>query len=61
MQSLTSLMAVGMLVMRISRAEASAVRIEEVLQSEAAVKDRLQALVDFRPQGRVAFEHVNFS
>ncbi len=61
MQSLTSLMAVGMLVMRISRAEASAVRIEEVLQSEAAVKDRPQRLVDFRPQGRVAFEHVNFS
>ena len=40
MQSLTSLMVVGMLVMRISRAEASAVRIEEVLNSDAAVTKR---------------------
>ena len=64
MQSLTSLMMVGMLVMRISRAEASAIRIEEVLHSEAAVKDRenKSALVaDFTPQGRVAFDHVDFS
>ena len=61
MQSLTSLMMVGMLVMRISRAEASAVRIEEVLQSEAVVINRPQPTVDFTPQGRVAFEHVDFS
>jgi ATP-binding cassette, subfamily B, multidrug efflux pump len=61
MMSLTSLMTVGMLVMRISRAEASAVRIEEVLHSSAAVQDQAQPVADFRPQGRVAFEHVNFS
>jgi ATP-binding cassette subfamily B protein len=70
MLSLTSLMTVGMLVMRISRAEASAVRMEEVLNSEALVQNKLvqnkdataqQKLVDFRPLGRVAFEHVNFS
>lgn len=63
MMSLTSLMTVGMLVMRISRAEASAIRIEEVLHSEAAVLNRevIQPAVDFVPQGRVAFEHVNFS
>jgi ATP-binding cassette subfamily B protein len=63
MMSLTSLMTVGMLVMRISRAEASAVRIEEVLQSEAIVqkRDEIEPVADFVPQGRVAFEDVNFS
>lgn len=65
MLSLTSLMTVGMLVMRISRAEASAVRMEEVLNSKALVQNKEiappQTLIDFRPQGRVAFEHVNFS
>jgi ATP-binding cassette, subfamily B, multidrug efflux pump len=60
-QSLMSLLMVGMLVMRVSRAEASAARIGEVLQSEAAVQDRPQALAEFSPQGRVAFEHVDFS
>ncbi|MCC6455750.1 MAG: ABC transporter ATP-binding protein [Caldilineaceae bacterium] len=61
MMSLTSLLTVGMLVMRISRAEASAVRIEEVLHSEAAVQDRAQKVADFVPQGRVAFEQVDFA
>ena len=61
MQSLTSLMMVGMLVMRISRAEASAVRIEEVLHSEAVVQNRPQLHADFSPKGRVAFTQVNFS
>lgn len=65
MMSLFSLMTVGMLVMRFSRAEASAVRIEEVLDSEAAIQNRgqnrPQALAEFAPQGRVAFEHVDFS
>lgn len=61
MQSLTSLMTVGMLVMRISRAEASAVRIEEVLNSKAVVTNRPQPTSDFIPQGSVAFEHVDFS
>lgn len=61
MMSLTSLMTVGMLVMRVSRAEASAVRIHEVLESEAAVQNRPQPTADFVPQGRVAFEHVDFS
>jgi ATP-binding cassette subfamily B protein len=54
-------MTVGMLVMRISRAEASAVRIEEVLKSEATVQNRPQPITNFTPQGRVAFEHVDFS
>ena len=61
MQSLTSLMMVGMLVMRISRAEASAVRIEEVLHDEAVVQNRPQLHADFSPKGRVAFTQVNFS
>lgn len=65
MQSLTSLLMVGMLVMRLSRAEASAVRIEEVLHSEAIVQDRaaseVRVAADYQPQGRVTFEHVDFS
>jgi ATP-binding cassette subfamily B multidrug efflux pump len=61
MQSLMSLMMVGMLVMRISRAEASAVRIAEVLHNDAIVQDRPQAVAEFKTQGRVAFEQVDFS
>lgn len=60
-QSLMSLMMVGMLVMRISRAEASAARINEVLTSTPAVQDAPRALTEFTPQGRVAFEEVSFS
>jgi ATP-binding cassette subfamily B protein len=61
MQTLMSLMMVSMLVVRISRAEASAVRIQEVLASEPKVKNNPAAPAIFRPQGRVAFENVRFS
>jgi ATP-binding cassette subfamily B protein len=61
MQTLMSLMMVSMLVMRVSRAEASAVRILEVLESEPKVKPDAEAVKTFEPQGRVAFEHVRFS
>jgi ATP-binding cassette subfamily B protein len=61
MQTLMALMTVSMLVMRVSRAEASADRIEGVLASEPAVKTAPDALTTFAPRGRVAFEDVTFS
>ncbi|HEU5327601.1 MAG TPA: ABC transporter ATP-binding protein [Thermomicrobiales bacterium] len=61
MQTLMALMTVSMLVMRVSRAEASADRIEGVLTSEPAVKTAPDALTTFAPRGRVAFEDVTFS
>jgi len=61
MRTLMSLMFVSMLTMRVARAEASAERIQEVLDSEPEVQDRPEALKTFAPQGRVAFENVTFS
>jgi ATP-binding cassette subfamily B protein len=60
MQTLMSLMMVSMLVMRVSRAEASAGRIREVLLSEPEVQAAPDALPRFAPRGRVAFEDVSF-
>jgi ATP-binding cassette, subfamily B, multidrug efflux pump len=60
-QTLMSLMQVSMLVVRVSRAEASARRIEEVLLSEPEVRSAPGSLTEFVPQGRVAFENVTFS
>ncbi|GAB4434692.1 MAG: ABC transporter ATP-binding protein [Anaerolineae bacterium] len=59
-QTLFSLMMVSMLLMRISRAQASAVRIVEVLDSQPDVQDLPDAQPVFAPQGRVAFEGVTF-
>jgi ATP-binding cassette subfamily B multidrug efflux pump len=61
MRTLMSLTFVSMLVMRAARAEASAERIQEVLDSEPDVQDKSDALETFAPQGRVAFENVTFS
>jgi len=61
MQTLMSLMMVSMLVMRVSRAEASAVRILEVLESEPKVRPSPTPIETFTPKGRVAFEQVRFS
>ncbi len=61
MQTLTSLMTVSMLVLRVSRAEASAERIQEVLDSQPDVQNLPDALTRFAPSGRVAFENVSFS
>jgi ATP-binding cassette subfamily B protein len=61
MTSLRSLMFVSMLVMRFARAEASAERVQEVLDAEPEVQDRPGAIVEIDPQGRVAFEGVSFS
>ena len=59
-RTLMSLMMVGMVLVRISRAGASAGRIVEVLDSEPDVQDAPDARTGFRPQGRVAFEDVTF-
>jgi len=65
MQSLMSLVMVSMLTMRFSRAEASAVRINEVLASEPTIppspRPGHQPVTHFAPQGRVVFDHVTFS
>ena len=61
MQTLMSLMMVSMLIVRVSRAEASAQRVEEVLRNEPDIHERPDAITDFAPRGRVAFENVNFS
>jgi ATP-binding cassette subfamily B protein len=61
MRTLMSLTFVSMLVMRAARAEASAERIQEVLDSESDVQDKSDALGIFAPQGRVAFKNVTFS
>jgi len=61
MRTLRSLMFVSMLVMRVARAQASADRIQEVLDSEPEIQDRPDGLKVFTPQGRVAFEDVIFS
>jgi len=60
-RTLISLMMISMIMLQISRAEASARRIAEVLDTEPTVQNKADALQDFAPQGRVAFEHVTFS
>ncbi len=60
-QALMSLMMVSMLMIRISRAQASGQRIDDVLDSEPEVKDRPGAGSHFRPCGHVEFDHVSFS
>ena len=61
MNTLMSLMMVSMLVLQISRAAASADRIQQVLDSDPDIIDKPGARHDFVPRGRVAFEHVTFS
>lgn len=65
-QTLMGLTMVSMLVMRVSRAEASALRIEEVLLDTPLVQDRENAvqLSTAEPstvRGRIAFEQVRFA
>ena len=59
-QMLSTLVTVSMLLMRISRAQASAVRVAEVLDNVPEVQDRPDALEHFQAKGRVAFENVTF-
>lgn len=60
MQALMALMMISMLTMRFSRAEASSVRIGEVLASQPEIQNRPQALVEFAPKGAVEFDGVSF-
>src|SRR5215213_1146011 len=60
-QTLMSLMTISMLVVRFARSEASAARIQEVLDSQPDLQSRPHALATFAPQGRLAFENVSFS
>jgi ATP-binding cassette subfamily B protein len=61
MRTLMAVMFVSMLVMRLARAEASADRIQEVLESEPEIQNRPNAIGSFACTGRVAFEGVTFS
>ena len=57
---LGSLTMVGMLITRVVRAEASAERLDEVLQSHPEVVDRDDAQPWPEPRGAVRFDHVTF-
>lgn len=58
--ALFSLIMVSMLLIQISRAEASAARILEVLNSESEIKYDNEPINLSNPQGRVVFENVSF-
>ncbi len=60
MRALMSLMMVSMLLMRLARAQASADRIQEVLDSQPQITDPPQP-AEFARRGRVTFENVTFS
>ncbi|MGD9496138.1 MAG: ABC transporter ATP-binding protein [Armatimonadota bacterium] len=61
MQMLASMMMVGMLLIRFSRADASAERILQVLDTEPGVQDAPDARPLPSITGRVQFDHVSFS
>lgn len=61
MMTLFSLMMVSQIVIQIARAEASAKRIQGVLDSVPKVRNRPDALNNIALQGRVSFENVTFS
>ncbi|HJZ45816.1 MAG TPA: ABC transporter permease, partial [Roseiflexaceae bacterium] len=60
-QTLMSLMMISMLVVRFARSEASAARIQEVLDSRPDLPSSPDVLAAFAPSGRIAFENVSFS
>jgi ATP-binding cassette subfamily B protein len=62
LRGLNTLTMIAMLLVQFSRAQASADRVVEVLESEPQVKDPGEALsLALYPAGRVAFEKVSFS
>jgi ATP-binding cassette, subfamily B, multidrug efflux pump len=61
MQTLMSLIMVSMLVLRMSRAEASAQRIDEVLRTEPEVRQPADPVVPDGCRGRVRLANVTFS
>ncbi len=60
-RTLISLIMVSMIVLQVSRAEASARRIADVLDTEPSVQNRPDAVREHPFRGRVAFEDVCFS
>ncbi|MFN8468628.1 MAG: ABC transporter ATP-binding protein [Caldilineaceae bacterium] len=63
MQALMSLMMLSMLVTRFSRSEASAIRIQEVLDTDPKVQapaSPSQPLMDTSSAGRIVFDRVSF-
>lgn len=60
MQVLMALMMVSIILMTISRAEASAGRINEVMDEEPVIVNSDSASKDVDLQGNVTFNHVNF-
>jgi ATP-binding cassette, subfamily B, multidrug efflux pump len=60
-QTLMSLMMISMLVVRFARSEASAARIQEVLDNRPDLPSTPGALAAFAPRGRIVFENVSFS
>jgi ATP-binding cassette subfamily B multidrug efflux pump len=60
MHALSSLIMVSMLLIQVSRAEASAYRILEVLNSEPEIIDKIDTCSLPNPKGQVAFENVTF-
>ncbi|MDD2390942.1 MAG: ABC transporter ATP-binding protein [Desulfobacterales bacterium] len=61
MQALMSIMMVGMLLMRISRASASAKRIDEVFESRPEIQESPTPVKALNSRGRLCFENVSFS
>jgi len=60
-RTLFSMMMVSMLLMRVSRAVASAERILEILDSEPEVQDAPDAVSELPPRARITFDEVTFS
>lgn len=60
-QVLFSLLMVGMMLMNVSRAKASADRVQEVLRAESEIADRAGANRSAITSGKVAFERVGFA
>ncbi len=61
MQSMFGLMMASMVLMRFTRAEASAQRVNEVLDSAPVIATSTTASVPVAPIGKVQFDHVSFS
>jgi ATP-binding cassette subfamily B multidrug efflux pump len=58
--TLWSLMMVSQLVIQLARAEASAKRIQEVLEKEPEVRNPVHEVRDWIARGQVSFDHVSF-
>jgi ATP-binding cassette subfamily B protein len=59
--TLFSLMMVSQLVMQLARAEASARRIQEVIEKQPSVQDQPNAAAQLAGKGQVVFENVTFN